>query len=181
MNRIINVLEVVLGTIGKVVSLSVLAIACVILIEIVSRMFFRVSLPWAHDVASWLMCALIMLGGPWTLSQGKFVRVDALYVHFSPAARIWIDTVLTTAMMLILCYVLVRYGYTFAERAFLSGERPASASWSAPVWVFKALVPIGASLMVLGWVQYLLKEWVAYLDPRAPMPPSQSEEVQIHG
>lgn len=180
MKLIINVLDVVLGTIGKVVSLSVLVIAAVILMEIVSRLVFRVSLPWAADVAKWLMCALIMLGGPWTLSQGKFVRVDALYVNFSPKLKIWIDTVVTTVMMLILCYVLIRYGYTFAERAFLSGERPASANWNAPVWVFKALVPAGASLMVIGWAQYLLKEWAAHLDPHASLP-TESEKTQIHG
>ena len=180
MKRVIVALDLLLETIGKVVSLSVLVIAAVILTEIVSRMFFRVSLPWAADVASWLMCALIMLGGPWTLSQGKFVRVDALYTHFTPAAKIWTDTIVTTLLMLILCYVLIRYGYTFAERAFLSGERPASASWNAPVWVFKALVPAGASLMVLGWLQYLLKEWTAYLSP-TDIDRGDTGEMQIHG
>lgn len=180
MKRVIVTLDLFLETIGKVVSLSVLVIASVILIEIVSRMLFRISLPWAADVASWLMCALIMLGGPWTLSQGKFVRVDALYTHFRPVAKLWTDTIVTTLLMLILCYVLIRYGYAFAERAFLSGERPASASWHAPVWVFKALVPAGAALMVLGWAQYLLKEWMAYLSP-ADHGQDDEGEIQIHG
>lgn len=180
MKTLVRVLDAVLETIGKVVSLGVLVIAAIIVVEIFSRMFLRTSLPWAADVASWLMCALIMLGAPWTLAQGKFVRVDALYSRFSPAVKIWIDTVLTTTLLLIVCYVLIRHGFTFAERAFLSGERPASASWNAPVWMFKALVPAGAVLLVLGWLQYLAGAWLHYLHPEE-MGPRDSEELQIHG
>ena len=168
-----------LETTGKVVSLSVLAIAAVVLIEILSRLFFRVSLPWAADVASWLMCVLIMLGGPWAVSTGKFVRVDALYAGFSPKVRLMIDTVVSSALLLFLAYVLIRYGYTFAERAFIAGERPASANWPAPIWAFKALIPVGAGLMVLGWAQYLMTEWHTYLHPDEVT--SAPEEIQIHG
>src|SRR5690554_2859953 len=130
-----------LETTGKVVSLSVIAIATVVLIEILSRLFFRVSLPWASDVASWLMCFLIMLGGPWTVASGKFVRVDALYSSFSPKNKLLVDTVVSSILLLFLTFVLVRYGYAFAERAFIAGERPASANFYAPVWIFKALIP----------------------------------------
>ncbi|MBI1622761.1 TRAP transporter small permease subunit [Aquamicrobium zhengzhouense] len=168
-----------LETTGKVVSLSVLAIAAVVLIEILSRLFFRVSLPWAADVASWLMCVLIMLGGPWAVSTGKFVRVDALYAGFSPKVRLMIDTVVSSALLLFLAYVLIRYGYTFAERAFIAGERPASANWPAPIWAFKALIPVGAGLMVLGWARYLMTEWYAYLHPEEAA--STPEEIQVHG
>lgn len=168
-----------LETIGKVVSLSVLAITVVVLIEILSRLFFRVSLPWAADVASWLMCALIMLGGPWAVSTGKFVRVDALYAGFSPRNRLLIDSVVSSALLLFLTYVLIRHGYTFAERAFIAGERPASANWPAPIWAFKALIPAGAGLMVLGWAHYLLVEWHAYLHPEDAV--TAPEEMQIHG
>lgn len=169
-----------LETIGKVVSLSVLAIAVVVLTEVLSRLFLKVSLPWAGDVASWLMCALIMLGGPWAVSTGKFVRVDALYSGFKPKNRLMIDTLVSTILLLFLCYVLIRYGYSFAERAFISGERPASANWAAPVWLFKALVPAGAVLMILGWARYLMVEWHAYLHPDQVVNPAE-EELQIHG
>ncbi|GHF65095.1 TRAP transporter small permease subunit [Seohaeicola zhoushanensis] len=169
----------VLDTTGKVVSFATLAIAIVVLTEICSRLVFNVSLAWASDVASWLMCALIMLGGPWALSCGKFVRVDALYSGFSPKLQLWIDTLLGTTLLLMLCYVLIRHGYTFAERAFLSGERPNSANWPAPVWVFKALIPLGASLMVLGWLRLMIDEWLAYLHPENAR--KDDDEVELHG
>lgn len=169
-----------LETTGKVVSLSVLVIAAIVLIEILSRLFFRVSLPWAGDVASWLMCLLIMLGGPWTVAQGKFVRVDALYSGFSPRTKLLIDTLVSSTLFLFLAYVLIRYGYSFAERAFIAGEKPASANYSAPVWVFKALIPAGTTLMLLGWVKFLLDEWHGYLHPDQVTKPAD-EELQIHG
>lgn len=169
-----------LETTGKVVSLSVLVIAAVVLIEILSRLFFNASLPWAGDVASWLMCFLIMLGGPWTVAQGKFVRVDALYAGFSPRTKLLIDTFVSSALLFFLAYVLIRYGYAFAERAFIAGEKPASANFSAPVWVFKALIPAGATLMLLGWVKLLLDEWHDYLHPDQRLK-TADEELQIHG
>lgn len=170
----------VLETIGKVVSLSVLAIAAVVLCEICSRLLFGISLPWAADTASWLMCALIMLGGAWTVSMGKFVRVDALYAGFSPRTRLIIDTVVSTALLGFLAYVLIRHGFNFAERAYLAGERPVSSGFNMPVWPFKALVPVGAVLMLLGWLRFLLSEWHAYLHPDQVETPA-TEELQIHG
>jgi len=180
MKMLSDLLGQVLETIGKVVSFSVLAITAVILCEILSRLLLGVSLPWAADVASWLMCALIMLGGAWTVAMGKFVRVDALYSGFSRKGRLLVDTVVSTALLLFLSYVLIRHGYTFAERAFLAGERPASANWNAPVWLFKALIPAGSILMLLGWARHLMREWDAYLHPREVAEPTD-EELQIHG
>ena len=179
MKALSDMIGVVLDTIGKVVSFASLAIAIVVLTEICSRLVFNVSLAWASDVASWLMCALIMLGGPWALSCGKFVRVDALYSKFSPRLRLWIDGVLGTIVLLMLCYVLIRHGYTFAERAFLSGERPNSANWPAPVWVFKALIPLGASLMILGWLRLMIDETLAYLHPEFAR--DDNDGGELHG
>lgn len=169
----------ILDTTGKVVSFATLAIVVVVLTEILSRLVFKTSLAWASDVASWLMCALIMLGGPWALSCGKFVRVDALYSGFSPRLRLWLDTLLGTALLLMFCYVLIRHGYNFAERALLSGERPNSANWPAPVWVFKALIPVGAALMILGWLRLMIDAWLAYLHPDNRR--EADGEVELHG
>lgn len=179
MKTVSDFLGRVLETIGKVVSLSVIAIAAVILLEVCSRLFVGVSLPWAHDVAVWLMCALIMLGGAWTLSMGKFVRVDALYAGFSPKTRLFIDSFVTTTLLLILAFVLIRHGYSFAERAFLAGERPVSSNWNAPVWLFKALIPAGTALMLLGWAKYLIDEWHFFLHPEEKA--DDVEELEIHG
>lgn len=179
MKALSNLIGQILEAIAKVVSLSVLVIAAVILLEIGSRMMLGVSLPWAHDVAVWLMCALIMLGGAWTLGTGKFVRVDALYAGFSHKTRLLIDTFVTTALLLALSFVLIKHGYTFAERAFVAGERPVSSNWAAPVWLFKALVPAGTSLMLLGWLGYLLNEWHLFLHPEDQQ--DADEEIQIHG
>lgn len=157
--RVIRLIDAVIAGIGKAAAFLVLAIIAVIIVEMVARGGFGRSQPWANDVTSWLLAALIFLGGPWALANGNFVRVDALYDRFGWRTRALIDTVVTTALFILFCGTLFWFGWTFFARSLAILETSASGNWGGPVWLAKGLLPLGAVMLALAWISHVYHLW----------------------
>lgn len=168
--RAIRLIDAVIVGIGKAAAFLVLAIIAVIIIEMVARGGFGNSQPWANDVTSWLLAALIFLGGPWALANGNFVRVDALFDRFGWRTKVLIDTIVTTALFILFCGTLLYFGGAFFARSFAIGETSASGSWGGPVWLAKGLLPLGAVLLALAWISHLYHLWQRGSEPARPEP-----------
>lgn len=162
----IDLLERIIGAIGRSVALFVLVIIGVMIFEMVSRGAFGHSVSWAGDLSSWLLVAFIFLGGPWAMARGNFVRVDAVFEHFPPLVKALVDTFLSTILFAALIGVLLSYGYDFAMKSFAMGERSATGGWDGPVWLAKAMVPAGATLLIAAWLLNLLKSWRTVIENR---------------
>lgn len=165
LDNTISVLERFITGLGRVVALFVLAIIAVMVFEMVSRGVFGRSAAWAGDVSAWLLVAFIFLGGPWALSRGNFVRVDALHEHFPPMVKAIIDSTVSTLLFAVFAAALIKLGGEFALKSFAMGERSATGSWNGPVWLAKGMMPLGAALLCVAWVLHLLRLWRDALRP----------------
>ncbi|WP_161601020.1 TRAP transporter small permease subunit [Pseudooceanicola batsensis] len=160
MTRIIRIIDTIMIWLGRLAMMLVPIILVLILAEIGYRAVVGRSLTFVEDLASWLLVAVVSLGGPPTLMRGEFVRVDAAYDHYGPRAKALLDTVLSTALMACFLYAMVWLGSNFAMKSFNTGEVSATGSWDGPVWVAKALIPLGSALLGLAWISHVLKLWV---------------------
>ncbi|WP_158971312.1 TRAP transporter small permease subunit [Chachezhania sediminis] len=159
MTAIIRIIDTIMTVLGRLAMLFVPVILVLILAEIGHRAIVGRSLTFVEDLASWLLVAMVFLGGPPTLLWGKFVRVDAAHEHYSPLAKALLDTFVTTALMVCFLYAMIWLGTNFAMKSFNTGEISATGSWNGPVWVAKALVPLGSALLGLAWISHVLKLW----------------------
>jgi TRAP-type mannitol/chloroaromatic compound transport system permease small subunit len=167
LDKTIAILETFIAALGKTVALFVLAIIGLMIFEMVSRGVFSHSVAWAGDVSTWLLVSFIFLGGPWAMARGKFVRVDALYERFSPLAKAIIDTTVSTILFALFIGVLLKLGGEFALKSFAMGERSATGNWGGPLWLPKAMMPVGAALLCVAWLLNLLRLWRDALRPGA--------------
>ena len=156
MQRTIEIIDGVSSAIGGVVKYFVLAISGLIMIEVVSRALFNTSFTWTREIAQWLGAAIILIGGAHALVDDKFVRVDVIYGSLSPRLRAVIDLVFGSACFVLVAYVLIRSGGTFAL-ASIGRMETSTASWGGPVWVAKSLLPVGGVLLSLAWLSISLK------------------------
>ncbi len=159
LNTFIRIIDTLVAWVGKVAAYLVLGILGVILAEIATRAVIGRSLSFAEDMASWLLVAVVFLGGPYALQQAKFVRVDAAYEHYSPRWKALVDTVLSSALLGVFLYAMIKLGSEFAYKSFVQGEVSATGAWNGPVWVAKALMPAGCTLLLLAWISHILKMW----------------------
>lgn len=155
----VKLVDTVIAGLGKIAALFILAIIATMVLEMAMRGLFGMSTPWAGDVSSWLLVGVIFLGGPWALANGNFVRVDAVFGIFPPRVKALIDSTVSTVLFVLFAYVLIAFGGDLALRSFQIGETSATGSWNGPVWVSKALVPIGTCLLSLAWLSHVIRSW----------------------
>ncbi|MDQ0316849.1 TRAP transporter small permease subunit [Amorphus orientalis] len=159
LRRIVAVIDAFIAGLGKLVALLILVIIAIMIAEMISRDLFSVSMAWAGELSSWLLVAMIFLGGPWALARGNFVRVDAVFDRFGARTRALVDTLVSSILFALFCGVLIKFGGEFALKSFAMGERSATGGWGGPVWAAKGLVPVGAILLVLAWISHLYHAW----------------------
>lgn len=163
---LIRMIERVVSGLGRAVSFLVLGMMGLIVVEMVSRGMFERSLPWTHELSSWLLTTFIFLGGPYALLRGQFVRVDVVFERLSPRARFLVDLLFSTTLFAAFVGVLVWRGGDFFMSSFAMGERSATGVWGGPVWLVKLMIPLGSSLLCLAWVAHLLRSWRDWQDWR---------------
>lgn len=139
--------------------------------DIVAKQFIKTP-SILFQVLEWnVFYLLIMLTLGFTYLRNGHVRVDILRVRFSPRAKAWMEITGFTFGLLPLWAVLTFYGGEFAWIAYENDER-----WlfGLGLWVKKAMLPFGASLLLLAGVVVV---WcnLLFLSGRLPDPTPNGE------
>lgn len=132
---------------GQWVCFLNLLIMSAVVWEVFCRYLLRSPTSWAMEINQYLLAAVALLAGGYTLLEERHVRVDILYRRFSPRAKAVVE-VLTGVMVLALCAVLLWHGSEFALDALRKGKRSMSLL-ELPLFPSMALVPLGALLLGL--------------------------------
>ena len=141
---------------GKVFSFYLAFLTAVLVYEVVSRYIFNAPTIWAHEAGGLLFLVGSMLGGGYCLLLEAHVRVDVLYSRFSPRVQAITNIVFTPAMLLI-CYVLLWYGWKGALSSV--GYRETSSTlWAPPLYHVKVLVAVGVVLFTLQVLAKIIRD-----------------------
>ena len=164
LRKVSGYIDQVLELIGKAIAMLIFLMIGVIVFEMIARGLFDMPTSWAHELSSWLLTLFILLGGPWALAKGQFVRVDVFHAQMSPKTKALVDTFISTILFALFVAVLIWLGGKFAISSFLIGERSATGGWAGPVWVPKFAIPLGAVLLSFAWISHLIRLWEAVVD-----------------
>ncbi len=124
--------------------------------EVVSRYIFKKPTSWAYDATWMLYGCMVYLGAGYTLSEGSHVRVDVIYLRFPQRIRSLIEIVCNAILFFPIAYVLVRYSYHLAYKAWILQERSPFALWKPLTGPIKTLMFIGLLLLLLqGVVEFI--------------------------
>lgn len=151
---------------GKLVAPISLVITALVLMEVLARYFFNAPTTWSNEVDQYLLCALVMLGGGYTLRNMAHTRVDIIYIRFTDRNIAWIE-VLTAVLVMIFTLPMIYYGGKLAIEAMISGQTSVSAA-RLPLWPSMATVPLGAIFLLLQALANGMKG-VHYLKTGQPM------------
>lgn len=151
---------------GGVVSFLNLVIMATVVWEVFCRYILRSPTIWAMEINQYLLAALALLAGGYTLVEDRHVRVDVIYRRLSPRARATVE-ILSALLALVLCCVLIWYGSEFALDALRKNKRSMSLL-EAPLFPSMALVPMGAALLGLQAVAVLVRACALLMGKRFP-------------
>jgi TRAP-type mannitol/chloroaromatic compound transport system permease small subunit len=99
-----------------------------------------------------------MLAGAYAYKEDQHVRVDVIYVKFSPRGKAIAD-IITSFFFFVFIGTMLWTGYRFAADAVNLNE-VSFTEWGVQYWVVKLSIPIGAGLLLLQGIAKLIKDIV---------------------
>jgi TRAP-type mannitol/chloroaromatic compound transport system permease small subunit len=142
--------------VGRFAAYFILVIFALLFAEVILRYTFRSPTVWTNELAQLLFGAYAVLSGGYLLARGGHVNVDILYSALPRRTKAGID-VLTSVLFFVFVGILLWQGAIFAIEAAAKLESSHSA-WNPPIWMFKAMIPIGAWLLLLQGVAKLIRD-----------------------
>ena len=143
---------------GKVVSYGVFVLIAIMVIDIVSMYIFNRSISWGIELAMFVVAGYIFLGGGYVLLCGGHVRMDILYLRWSPKKRAIVD-IATFAILAVFLITFVLGGIYNVEYALRVGQCSPSR-WSPILAPIKIIMVVGTALLFLQSIAFLIRDFV---------------------
>jgi len=134
---------------GLAVAWLVIPLTLVVTYEVGMRYLFNQPTEWVYDVSWKLHGAAFMLGGAYTLSMKRHVRIDMIYAQLSPRGQAIFDLLIYAVVLLPIMAVLTWKGTAYAVEAWQTGERLSTSTWQFPSGPAKSMIPLGFALLLL--------------------------------
>ncbi len=147
MLRLVRAISGLNLALGRVAAPLTLVLTALVLMEVVARYFFNAPTTWSNEMNQYLLCALVMFAGGYTLRNFGHTRVDIIYVRFSERGAAWVE-VLTALLVMVFTLPMIYYGAKLSIEALISGQTSVSAA-QLPLWPSMATVPLGAAFLLL--------------------------------
>jgi C4-dicarboxylate transporter DctQ subunit len=135
--------------VSMVTALLVVSVATVV-IDILSRVIFGVSISWAAEIARYAIVWMVFVGGGIGARTGAHISIDVLGETLPPhLARIILIissliAAISAAIISFLGYQLMRQMMSFSQK---------SPSLEIPMWIVYSVIPIAFALMAVRFAQ----------------------------
>lgn len=128
------------------------------LTSVLARYLFQTSYVW-FDELLWHFFGLgFLLAIAHTLKEDGHVRVDILYNKFNPKVKAWVEICGIVFFMFPICYIIIRYGYSYSYASFQISEISDSPNGMPYRWVIKGAIPFGFVLLALQGFSHIIKQ-----------------------
>ena len=161
MNRLQSVLrgiDMMSEWIGRVMCWLVIVMFIIICFEIFMRYVFRMPTYWVHETTGYVLCVAVMLSGGFTLYHKAHVNVDILYNRLSPRGRAILD-LFTWLLFYAFVIILIWKGGDLFVMSIQRIEQ-SNTFWHPYIFPFKAMVPLGAILILLQGLAKTVRDLV---------------------
>lgn len=159
--------KMIMNALAKIEEIAVMIVMVVVTVftaaNVFSRYVIHSSLSWSEELVVALFVLLTMLGGALSAREGGLVSLTLIYDLLSEKGK-KIFTVISVAVSLFFCYVLIKYGFSKVFTQMANGSETFSLRW--PEWVFSIYLPIGGVLMAIHFIEYLIDMMVGKKDTK---------------
>lgn len=149
MTRYLGWIDSLNELIGKAVSWLFLALTASVVVDLTMRYFVGRTTVWAYDINYMIYGTQFMLAGAYTMKYNAHVRVDVLYMKFSPRGRAVLEVIFYICIMFPLCFFLFSSCWSDFVRACSAREISIVTSWHPPVYHYKGVMPVTYALLIL--------------------------------
>ncbi len=142
--------------IGWGASMIAIPMILALVYEVFARYVFHKPTSWSYEITYMIYGSHFLLGAAFTLYAKGHIRIDLLYMKFSPRGRAIIDILGYSFVFFPVVITLVISGFGFAHDAFKIHEVSQFTPWQPLLWPFKSIIAIGFFFLLLqGLAEYI--------------------------
>ena len=142
--------------IAKALKYGVFVVISILLYEAVSRFVFNTPTAWSIELGMFVFGTYFLIGGGYVLLTNAHVRMDALYMRWSPKIRAIVDLI-TFSLLALYIIVFIMGGFADVEYTLAVGQESSSA-WHPPLAPIKIIMLVGAFLLFLQAIALFIKD-----------------------
>lgn len=142
---------------GRIVAFVIVIATVQVTGEVVARYVFDSPTFWGLEITMWLLAVLYMIGGAYALLNNAHVRIDTLYMLWSPRLRAKVDLI-TAPIFFIGVATLFWVSTEWTIKAYLDGTTSIS-HWEPLIWPIRGLLALGSFLLVLQGLAKFIRDF----------------------
>ncbi len=135
--------------IGTVVSWFTTLLVLTVCLDVFTRYFLRSSSVAVQELEWHFFAVIFLLASAWALKHNKHVRVDVLYMNFSPKNQALANLIGSLLFLLPFAVITIWSSQNFVLNSFRIGEVSPDPGGLPARFILKAMIPIGFTLILL--------------------------------
>lgn len=166
MERVLRFIDNLSELQGKVFSFLIFVATLQICYELTRRYAFNAPTSWGLELTEYLCAVTYIMGGAYAHRFDAHIRVDILYMHWSPRTKALVDIFVTNVFFFFFVGVLVWQSSIWTLEAL---ERHATSGtvWDPPVWPMRLSLFLGAVFLALQGIAKLIRDIYTAFGKRA--------------
>ncbi len=158
--------------VGKAFAWCIMVMTFGVGYEVFVRYVLGAPTSWAFDLSYMMYGALFMMAGAYTLSRDGHVRGDVIYRLWKPRVQAGIEFVLYFLFFFPGVIAMIIAGAKYAGRSWGYMEVSVMSPANVPIFQFKTIIPIAASLLLIQGIAQVCRcivcmrtgAWPAHLE-----------------
>jgi len=144
---------------GNIVCWLLMVLMGLAVFEVFTRRFLGSPTIWTFELSGFLLAALTILSLAYTQLHHGHVNIDFIYDRLSRRGRAIIDIITFFPFYFLYCFIFLYFGGRYAADSWAIREA-APTAWNPIIYPVKALIPLGATFLLLIGVVQLIKNIV---------------------
>lgn len=143
--------------VGKLMGVVTIALVFLIVFEVIRRYFFNAPTVWGTELQTFMYGALCILCIPYATYTQCHARVDIFLKRFPRKTQLILEIIYIFIFFLPFMLVLLYFEAQVAWESWLIREYSTWSAWQPPLYPVKAIIPVGAAIVLLQCFSELCK------------------------
>ena len=149
LRKFIRFVDALNERVGTIVSWFTTLLVLTVCLDVFTRYFLRSSSVAVQELEWHFFAVIFLLASAWALKHNKHVRVDVLYMNFTPRNQALVNLIGSLLFLLPFAVIAIWSSQNFVMNSFRIGEVSPDPGGLPARYILKTMIPIGFSLILL--------------------------------